>query len=91
MKADKEIGGDKFDANMESARRIIEKYGDEQIKNDLNVSGFGNYPPLVRLFAKLGKLMNEGQILSGKPVSEKPKGPKSLAEALYPDKPTLSK
>ncbi len=88
-KADKEIGGDHFAANVESARQLIVKHGNDALKKLLNDTGAGNHPEVVRFIAKIGKLMHEGQMLSGKPISEKPKAPRSLGDALYPDKPKV--
>jgi UDP-N-acetylmuramate-alanine ligase len=76
--------GKEFEATVEAARRFVAKFGDDKIKSIFNDHGFGNQPDLVRMLAKAGKTMAEGRILSGDPAGEKPKGPKSLADALYP-------
>ena len=35
VKADKEIGGDKFDESVEMSRRVIDRFGGEDLKSVL--------------------------------------------------------
>lgn len=58
-KADKEIGGDKWDASVNNARRFIDTMGTPALKEFLNASGGGNHPELIRIFAKAGALIKE--------------------------------
>ena len=58
-KADPEIGGAKFDASAESARRAIAAYGSDALKKALDETGLGNHPELIRVFAKIGAAMRE--------------------------------
>jgi hypothetical protein len=51
LKADKEFGGQNYDANMEVARRAAVKFGDPELLERLKTSD----PVLVRHFWKLGK------------------------------------
>lgn len=80
VETDKEIGGEGFKQNIELASRVIKKFGDEQLIKDLNESGYGNYPPLVRLFHRIGKAMKEDQLVlpGSMPVPKK-----SAADMLY--------
>lgn len=85
IRTDKEMGGQNYAATVESATRLVQKYGSEKLKAELNRTGLGNHPELVRFCALIGKNMDEGKILSGAPVGAKAK-PVTLADALYPDK-----
>lgn len=79
IKADKEFGGDKFNETAEYAKRAFEKFADPEFKQMLNDTGLGNYPALVKAFAKVGKLLANDSMVSGK--SSAPQ--KSFADAFY--------
>lgn len=64
-KADKEIGGDKWDGTVKDATRFISKMGTPELKEFLNASGGGNHPELIRIFAKAGALIKEDDPASG--------------------------
>lgn len=57
-RSDKEIGGEAFNENVENAKRLITKFGDEGIKDFLNTSGLGNNPSVIRLFTRLSKAVD---------------------------------
>ena len=79
-KADKEYGGDKFDASLGSAKKALDKFGSPELRDALEYSGMGNHPELIRLLARVGNAFSDD-----KPVgSETPaaKG-KSAEEELY--------
>lgn len=57
VKADPELGGDKFEETAEVAKRVIDRFGDDNLKEILNATGFGNHPTVVRFFSKMGKAM----------------------------------
>ena len=57
--ADKELGGENYKRNVELARRAVHKFGSEKFRKDLNATGFGNHPELVRTFARIGKMMSD--------------------------------
>ncbi|WP_175460974.1 peptidase, partial [Vibrio parahaemolyticus] len=59
VKADKEIGGDKFNASVGLAQRALDQFGNPELREYLNASGLGNHPALVRFCAKVGKSMAE--------------------------------
>lgn len=65
-KADKEIGGDNFDANLALARSVIENPAivDAGLKTFLDESGLGNHPEMIRTFHRIAKLVGD----DGRPV-----------------------
>lgn len=82
LKADKEFGGERLKANVEMAKRVVARFGDETLMQQLDESGYGSHPGLVKLFAKIGKAMKEDQlVLPGASAPAK----KSAAEILYGD------
>ena len=83
-KNDKEIGGAEFEKNAELAKRVIDRFGTDGLKNELNKWGYGNHPELGRLLVKIGKAMAEDTLRmpGSQPAGEQRK---SLAEVLYPN------
>lgn len=82
VKADKEIGGDKFNENVELAKRVVKRYGSEKLINSLNDTGLGNHPELIRAFAKIGKEMGEDKLVIGGVAQKKP--PQRVEDLFYP-------
>lgn len=84
-KADEQIGGNKWDASLDSAAKALDAFGyaeGSEFRNALNETGFGNHPEMIRIFAKLGQMVGEdGDFVrgdAGAPV-------KSVWERLYPN------
>lgn len=78
VKADKEIGGDKFNASVGAAQRALDQFGNTELREYLNASGLGNHPALVRFCAKVGKAMAEDTF-----VVPNQGGQRSAADVLY--------
>lgn len=84
IQGDKEIGGEAFKENVELAHRVIKRYGTESLTKELNRSGYGNHPELVRLLSRIGKSMSEDQlVLPGAQAG----GKKNIEDIFYPTKP----
>jgi hypothetical protein len=66
LKADKEFGNDKFGENSEAVKRAFE-YGDSDgsVRKGLTEAMHENWPPLVRMMRKFGKLMADDKLHSG--------------------------
>lgn len=77
---DKEIGGDKFNKSVELAHRALERFGSTTLKEQLEATGLGNHPELVRFFAKVGHSMAEGEIIK---ANATPVAQKSYEEIFY--------
>lgn len=80
-KADKEIGGDNFSESAELAKRVIQRYGTEELNAALN-QGYGNHPEIIRVFSRIGKELQEKQLITGDGPVGKFNG-KSTADTLY--------
>lgn len=63
LSADKEIGGEALNQNVEMAKRVVTRFGTDGFKKALNESGYGDHPELVRVFARIGKAMSEDQLI----------------------------
>jgi hypothetical protein len=81
-KADKEIGGDKLDANLSIAKKALDTFGTPALRDLLNNSGLGNHPEIIRAFYKAGMAISEDSFVPGgsKPVGN---SDQSLASKLY--------
>lgn len=63
-KADKEIGGSKFDASVKQATNFINQYPHrDELKDLLNATGMGNHKAAIRLFAWLDAKTSESKVL----------------------------
>jgi len=80
-KADKEIGGGKWDTTVSSATRAINSLGTPELKEYLTISGGGNHPELIRFMAKVGSMIREDSPAIGNAGG----GAKDRSEVLYPD------
>lgn len=81
-KADKEIGGDNWDASVASAQRAMKQFGTPALREYLNASGGGNHPEVIRAFAKVGSMIKEDSPAgSGAEGSGKPADP---AHIMFP-------
>lgn len=79
-KTDKEIGGDKFDANIALAKKAMEVLGTPKLAEALNQTGMGDHPELIRLMVKLGGLVADDKLHFG---SASGATPKTAAEIMY--------
>lgn len=80
-KADKEIGGDKWETSKADAQRAIKTLGTPELGAYLNASGGGNHPELIRLMAKVGAMLKEDNPAGGGDGGGKPAEP---AHLLFP-------
>ena len=81
--ADKEVGGVNFAKNAELAKRVVQRFGDDVLKEALNVSGLGNHVALVRMLSKIGAAMEDDKFIKPGSANGTPK-PKSAADILFP-------
>lgn len=67
VKADKEIGGANLDSSVRHAQAALQKFGTPELVAQMDATGMGNHPELVRVFARIGKAMAEDTFVqSGK-------------------------
>ena len=79
-KADKEIGGAKFDKAVDLAKTAIAQYGSPELTELLETYGLGNHPAVLRAFSRVGADLGEDSITTG---ALSP-APKSMAERMFP-------
>lgn len=79
-RADKEFGGDKFDASMATAKRALTEFGSPELLAVLESSGLGNHPDMVRAFYRIGKAIGDDSFVPGRQgAPEKP-----VANRMFP-------
>jgi hypothetical protein len=59
------IGGDKLAENLGIARKALDQFGTPELKDVLNMTGFGNHPAVIRAFYKIGKAISEDKFVKG--------------------------
>lgn len=81
-KADKEIGGDKFDQSIALAKLPIAKYASPGLRKMLDDSGLGNHPEVIKMFARIGKTMQPDTVVDA-PKNQAASIEKPAYEYLY--------
>lgn len=65
VKADKEIGGERYAQTVETAAKAVEKFGSPELRTLLNESGLGNHPELVKFCHRIGQALSEDTLVQG--------------------------
>lgn len=81
VKADPEIGAANLPKTVSAAKRVLARFGDEQVTTLLEESGLGSHPGVVRMLAKIGAATAEDTTIQSTAVAAPEK---SAAELLYP-------
>jgi len=81
VKADPDIGGEKADANMKLAQRVVKRFGNEALAKELQRTGYQEYTELVRIFVKIGRAMGEDTLAGS--AGGGGSGDKTPAEVMY--------
>lgn len=63
IETDKELGGEKYKESVEFAHRALDRYGSQSLKDELEKTGLGNHPEMVRVFARIGRQMSEDSLV----------------------------
>lgn len=86
VRNDAEIGGTRLRENLIYAKRAIAALGGRELADELNRTGMGSNPVLVRAFVKMGRqYFREDNFVQGngaKPVDNSPSG---MAARIYPN------
>lgn len=77
---DPEIGGEKVNENVELSKRVLQKFGTPELNKVLDDTKLGNYPELVRVFARIGRAMEPGKLIIPNSTNETPT---SAAKLIY--------
>lgn len=78
--------GDAFEAKIHNAKEVLEKFGDDEIKNYIRESGLGNEPKIVKFLAKIGSSLQEARVIDGKADAGTPADLQSHLDGILKDK-----
>jgi len=81
---DKDIGGERFAENAELAKRAFDRVAPEGLKAEMERTGYGNHPLVLKMFVNLGRMMADDKLVQG--GSQGGATSKSAAELLYGSK-----
>lgn len=79
-KADKVIGGAKYDENVATALKGVAAVADDEFRALMDQTGLGNHPAVIRAFLKVGQQIADTPVVKGTPTNG---AAKSLSSALY--------
>lgn len=79
VRNDKVLGGDNLDKTIESARRVVDRFASEEFVGMLIETGYGDHPEVVRFLTKIGSLMENDTLITGKDFG----GEKSTEDYFY--------
>lgn len=80
VKNDAEIGGAKFDATITKVGKLMEEFGNDDLRQVFDLTGAGNNVHVVKFLANLSDKLTEGSHTTGNPAS----GDQSAASKLFP-------
>jgi len=84
LKADPAYGGEKFAQTQEHCRRAGERFLEPADREELNTSGLGNHPMLVKMFARIGAAMkNDGFVNGGAGDGGRDNSLEGIASRMY--------
>lgn len=85
-KADKEFGGEAYEANVAQARTVFQQFGTPELAEFLNASGIGNHPEMIRWAHRVSKAITPGKTITGRQTD----GKVTDARKFYPNSPQLT-
>jgi hypothetical protein len=83
IRTDKDIGGEKLEASLSLAKRVVDTFGTPGAQELLNNSWMGDHPELVKTFVAIGKAISEDTLVTSAgsiSVDEK-----TIAQRMYPN------
>ncbi|QHA83542.1 peptidase [Pseudomonas mediterranea] len=81
VKNDPELGGANYDKSVASAVKVIQAFGDDDLRDLLNGSGLGNHPALFKFCHRISQAISEDKFVL--PGSQSSTGRKSNEEVFY--------
>lgn len=72
--------GATFDERIHSARKVMDQFGGDEVRDFIERSGFGNHAAVIRMFAKVAEQIAEPGALKGGQAGAQP-GPSAMTPA----------
>lgn len=80
--ADSEIGGDKLNESLATAKKALTQFGGDEMLQLLEETGFGDHPAVIRTFNKIGKAISEDSFVA---AGQRASAPVTPAKTMYPN------
>lgn len=64
-RADKEFGGNDFDANIKAVSKVYAKFTTPELRSLFEESGLNCHPEVIRMFYRLSKATSDGRYIKG--------------------------
>jgi hypothetical protein len=85
-KNDPDIGGAKFEENLQTANKALENIASPEFLGFLKETQLGNHPEMIRIFYKIGTMISEDTLIQG---DKKNVAGDNFAKRHYPNSPQL--
>ena len=86
VKADPEIGGGKLQESLGLSAKVLSKFGSKAAIDVLNDSGLGNHPEVIRMLAKIGRVISQDKFIEPSPGAHKASNlAEETAKVLFPN------
>ena len=76
-----EIGGPNLDQSLGQIAQVLDRYGDQEVRDAFALTGAGNHPAMVRFLHAIAKDLNEAPPVAGQPAVGTPR---DRASRMYP-------
>lgn len=80
IEKDAEMGGDKLNDNLVMVKKALKAFFPEDLPQQLEETGYGNHPGLFSGLLRIGKALEEAQLVTPQAMEAKPK---SAAQVLF--------
>ena len=84
LKADKDLGGTKWDDTLRVANKAFEKFADPALRQFLQATGLDAHPGLVRSFHKIGLALKDDSIAGSSSTGAGAPSAEAINAQLYP-------
>lgn len=84
VKNDKEFGGSALNANLAIAKKGLDAFGSDALKDILESTGLGNNPEVIRFFWKVGQAVSE-DTFAQRSTGTRPASDDERFKAMYPE------
>ena len=69
IRAMPEFAGDKLQGSMSKIAKVLDRYGDKEVREAFALTGAGNHPAIAKFLLKIANDYNEGPVVRGAPAN----------------------
>lgn len=82
IRNDKEFGGSHLNESLILAKSVVDRFASPELKAELDATGYGNHPELMRFLVRIGKASDNAKLVQ--PGAPQVPVKTSVAERFYP-------